>query len=45
MAKWVRFEQAGKSGFGILEGDTIIVHSGDMFGAAGTIIFTNQRAL
>jgi ketopantoate reductase/2-keto-4-pentenoate hydratase/2-oxohepta-3-ene-1,7-dioic acid hydratase in catechol pathway len=34
MAKWVRFEQHGKSGFGILEGDTVIVHSGDMFGAA-----------
>jgi ketopantoate reductase/2-keto-4-pentenoate hydratase/2-oxohepta-3-ene-1,7-dioic acid hydratase in catechol pathway len=34
MAKWIRFESQGKSGFGILEGDTIIVHSGDMFGAA-----------
>jgi 2-keto-4-pentenoate hydratase/2-oxohepta-3-ene-1,7-dioic acid hydratase in catechol pathway len=34
MAKWVRFESQGKSGFGILEGDTVIVHSGDMFGAA-----------
>jgi ketopantoate reductase/2-keto-4-pentenoate hydratase/2-oxohepta-3-ene-1,7-dioic acid hydratase in catechol pathway len=31
MAKWVRFEQLGKSGFGTLEGDAIAVHSGDMF--------------
>ena len=34
MAKWIRFEQQGKSGFGILEGDTVIVHSGEMFGTA-----------
>ena len=34
MAKWIRFEHQGKSGFGTLEGDTIIVHSGEMFGAA-----------
>ena len=34
MAKWIRFEHHGKTGFGTLEGDTIIVHSGEMFGAA-----------
>ena len=37
MAKWIWFESQGKSGFGTLEGDTIIVHSGDMFGAAKPI--------
>jgi 2-dehydropantoate 2-reductase len=31
MAKWVRFEEGGKAGFGTLEGDTITVHQGDMF--------------
>ena len=31
MAKWVRFEQGGKTGFGTLEGDSIAVHTGDMF--------------
>ncbi len=31
MAKWIRFEQNGKTGFGTLEGDTITVHAGDMF--------------
>jgi 2-keto-4-pentenoate hydratase/2-oxohepta-3-ene-1,7-dioic acid hydratase in catechol pathway len=31
MAHWLRFEHQGKSGFGTLEGDTIKVHSGDMF--------------
>ena len=34
MAKWIRFESQGKSGFGTLEDDTIAVHSGEMFGAA-----------
>src|SRR3981081_1681090 len=34
MLKWIRFEQAGKTGFGTLEGDTIAVHSGDMFAGA-----------
>ena len=29
MAKWIRFEQGGKTGFGTLEGDTIAVHTGD----------------
>jgi 2-dehydropantoate 2-reductase len=34
MAKWIRFEQNGKTGFGTLEGDTITVHTGDMFAGA-----------
>src|SRR6202000_3151404 len=34
MAKWVRFETSGKTGFGTLEGDAIAVHSGDMFAGA-----------
>ena len=34
MAKWIRFEQGGKTGFGTLEGDAIAVHSGDMFAGA-----------
>ena len=34
MAKWIRFEQGGNTGFGTLEGDTITVHSGDMFAGA-----------
>jgi ketopantoate reductase/2-keto-4-pentenoate hydratase/2-oxohepta-3-ene-1,7-dioic acid hydratase in catechol pathway len=37
MAHWIRFEKGGKTGFGTLEGDTISVHSGDMFvGAKAT---------
>jgi ketopantoate reductase/2-keto-4-pentenoate hydratase/2-oxohepta-3-ene-1,7-dioic acid hydratase in catechol pathway len=31
MAHWIRFDKAGKAGFGTLSGDTIAVHSGDMF--------------
>ncbi len=34
MAHWIRFEKDGKTGFGTLEGDTISVHSGDMFAGA-----------
>ena len=34
MAKWIRFEQDGKTGFGTLEGDTVVVHTGDMFAGA-----------
>ena len=34
MAHWIRFEKNGKLGFGKLEGDTIAVHSGDMFADA-----------
>ncbi len=31
MAHWIRFEHDGTIGFGTLNGDTITVHSGDMF--------------
>ncbi|MBI3938563.1 MAG: fumarylacetoacetate hydrolase family protein [Betaproteobacteria bacterium] len=31
MQKWLRFEHAGRVGFGMLEADTIKVHQGDMF--------------
>ena len=34
MAHWIRFENGGKTGFGTLEGETIAVHSGDMFAGA-----------
>ena len=34
MAKWIRFEHNGNTGFGTLDGDSIIVHSGDMFAGA-----------
>src|SRR3981081_2021224 len=34
MAKWIRFEQGGKTGCGTLEGDTIEVHTGDLFAGA-----------
>jgi 2-keto-4-pentenoate hydratase/2-oxohepta-3-ene-1,7-dioic acid hydratase in catechol pathway len=34
MTRWIRFEQGGKTGIGTLEGDTIAVHSGDMFAGA-----------
>jgi hypothetical protein len=33
MAKWIRFQQGGKTGFGTLEGDNIAVHTGDLFAA------------
>ncbi len=32
MAHWLRFERAGKPGFGTLEGGVITVHTGDMLG-------------
>jgi 2-keto-4-pentenoate hydratase/2-oxohepta-3-ene-1,7-dioic acid hydratase in catechol pathway len=31
MALWIRFEHAGRTGFGTLEGESIRVHSGDLF--------------
>jgi 2-keto-4-pentenoate hydratase/2-oxohepta-3-ene-1,7-dioic acid hydratase in catechol pathway len=31
MPRWIRFEHGGKSGFGALEGEAIVVHCGDMF--------------
>ena len=33
-ARWLRFEHAGRIGFGTLEGDRVHEHEGDMFGAA-----------
>ena len=33
MATWIRFERQGDVGFGTLDGETIAVHSGDMFDA------------
>jgi 2-keto-4-pentenoate hydratase/2-oxohepta-3-ene-1,7-dioic acid hydratase in catechol pathway len=32
--RWVRFSHAGMTGFGTLAGETVAVHSGDMFGGA-----------
>ena len=32
MARWMRFEHAGRIGFGTLEDSVVIVHDGDMFG-------------
>jgi len=34
MTRWIRFEQAGKPGFGTLDGENIAVHTGDMFAGA-----------
>lgn len=34
MAHWIRYEKDGKTGFGTLEGETISVHSGDIFAGA-----------
>ncbi len=31
--KWLRFKHAGAVGFGVLNGDKVAVHAGDMFGA------------
>ncbi|WP_430910708.1 fumarylacetoacetate hydrolase family protein [Methylobacterium sp. sgz302541] len=31
MALWIRFAQADRTGFGTLEGETVLVHEGDMF--------------
>ncbi|HXL68141.1 MAG TPA: 2-dehydropantoate 2-reductase [Xanthobacteraceae bacterium] len=31
MTHWIRFDKGGKAGFGTLDGETIAVHSGDMF--------------
>jgi 2-keto-4-pentenoate hydratase/2-oxohepta-3-ene-1,7-dioic acid hydratase in catechol pathway len=33
MAQWIRFEHSGAPKFGQLHGETVRVHSGDMFGA------------
>lgn len=34
MTLWIRYQQAGRDGFGTLNGDTIAEHSGDMFAGA-----------
>lgn len=34
MTLWIRYQQAGRDGFGTLDGDTIAEHSGDMFAGA-----------
>ncbi|MEC9368139.1 MAG: fumarylacetoacetate hydrolase family protein [Pseudomonadota bacterium] len=34
MARWVRFDNKGKVGFGTLDGEMISVHEGDMFSGA-----------
>ena len=34
MAHWIRFEHQSRTGFGVLENDSIKVYSGDMFGSA-----------
>ena len=34
MALWIRFEHQGVAEFGLLQGETIAVHEGDMFGQA-----------
>ena len=35
MAKWLRFEDRGRVGFGVLEDGTIAVHDGNMFDSPG----------
>ena len=32
MALWIRYENAGRTGFGVLEGSRIAAHEGDLFG-------------
>jgi 2-keto-4-pentenoate hydratase/2-oxohepta-3-ene-1,7-dioic acid hydratase in catechol pathway len=34
MTRWIRFEHAGQIAFGALDGDSITIHSGDMFAGA-----------
>jgi 2-keto-4-pentenoate hydratase/2-oxohepta-3-ene-1,7-dioic acid hydratase in catechol pathway len=34
ITRWVRFEHQGQAAFGTLDGTTVAVHEGDMFGAA-----------
>ena len=47
MARWMRFEHAGASGFGTLENDSITVYQGDMFDsptATGVVLSLDQVA-
>ena len=32
MAKWIRIDHKGREVFGTLDGESVRVHSGDMFG-------------
>jgi 2-keto-4-pentenoate hydratase/2-oxohepta-3-ene-1,7-dioic acid hydratase in catechol pathway len=34
MAHWIRFEHQGRAGFGVLENDSIRIHTGDMYAGA-----------
>jgi len=34
MAHWIRYEQQGRAGFGVLENGSIRIHTGDMFAGA-----------
>ena len=49
MAHWIRFDAAGSEGFGTLDGNTISVHSGEMFGvnapAGSTLALDKVRVL
>jgi 2-keto-4-pentenoate hydratase/2-oxohepta-3-ene-1,7-dioic acid hydratase in catechol pathway len=44
MTKWLRFAHRDRVGFGILDGDTINVHEGDMFATAAATGETLARA-
>jgi 2-keto-4-pentenoate hydratase/2-oxohepta-3-ene-1,7-dioic acid hydratase in catechol pathway len=49
MTQWIRFEHGGKPGIGVLDGESIAVHSGDMFAGAqpsgGTIKLAEAKIL
>ena len=49
MALWIRFEREGVTSFGLLDGDAISVHNGDMFGhcrpVGQTVALRNVRVL
>jgi len=45
MTHWIRFQHQGRTGFGVLEGEGIKVHSGDMFAGAqptGEMVSLNE---
>ena len=44
MAQWLRFEQDGQTKFGTLDGETISIHSGDMFSGPAETGETAQLA-
>jgi hypothetical protein len=45
MARWMRFKTSDDAGFGVLDGETVIVHEGDMFAAASPTGRTIARSL